>query len=432
MRRLAAAFLVLLLSCTDDGEPPTVAPTRTGSSLPQPLEPPPSATIRLVMDDDPSLSPYRDGIDLAAAQVEIDGRIDLTLREAPSVQAAAGLDPAATLVIGDAGQLVDARPAIEAAGMPTILLGGDLYTSRSLYRWVFQTAVPWRWQARVIARYLVADRGYGSVALVTRPGPDESVARETFAAAMAEEGGSVTREISAEPGLPFVEDFGDLDAAVVVGDGALVEDVADRLTPQPPGHPQLVLSADAAVGPEVAGAHLPPGTVTPYMYTWSAWARPIPRVRAFMDRFRVMRGAEPEAHQQEGYDVYRALAEALVRTEGVGGQPLLTALEGFRDETYSSVPVRLGPDDHVFAEESHLGLFAVESDQAEIEEAEGGAFGSNLWRPILRTFTTDGEKVNFLDRDKRIFFPFWHPKRPTPKYWRSLYGIVSRPSDPLH
>jgi hypothetical protein len=40
--------------------------------------------------------------------------------------------------------------------------------------------------------------------------------------------------------------------------------------------------------------------------------------------------------------------------------------------------------------------------------------------------------MNFLDRDKKIFFPFWQPKRPTPKYWRSLYGIVSRPSDPLH
>ncbi|MGH2686664.1 MAG: hypothetical protein ACRDJP_14460, partial [Actinomycetota bacterium] len=103
--------------------------------------------------------------------------------------------------------------------------------------------------------------------------------------------------------------------------------------------------------------------------------------------------------------------------------------ETFREQTYSSVPVRLGPDDHVFAEQSHLGLFAV-ADPAGAPEGE--AFGPVPWRPILRTFTTDGEKVNFLDRDKKIFFPFWHKKRPTPKYPRSEYGIVSRPSDPVH
>jgi hypothetical protein len=155
----------------------------------------------------------------------------------------------------------------------------------------------------------------------------------------------------------------------------------------------------------------------------------LPRVHSFRERFAATMGRYPGALEQEGYDAMMALAAALVRSEGEGGDRLVQELEAFREETYASVPVRLGPDDHVLAEQSHLGLFAVEAPGV---EAPGEAIGDVPWRPILRTFTTDGEKMNFLDRDKRVFFPFWHPKRPTPKYWRAGYGIVSRSSDPLH
>jgi hypothetical protein len=31
-----------------------------------------------------------------------------------------------------------------------------------------------------------------------------------------------------------------------------------------------------------------------------------------------------------------------------------------------------------------------------------------------------------------VFFPNWGPRRPRPNYWRSEYGIVTRPDDPLH
>jgi hypothetical protein len=51
----------------------------------------------------------------------------------------------------------------------------------------------------------------------------------------------------------------------------------------------------------------------------------------------------------------------------------------------------------------------------------------------MRTFTFDGEKTNILDRDKQVFFPRWQRPRPSPKYWRSRYGIVTRPArDQLH
>jgi hypothetical protein len=51
---------------------------------------------------------------------------------------------------------------------------------------------------------------------------------------------------------------------------------------------------------------------------------------------------------------------------------------------------------------------------------------------VMRTFTTNGKRVNLADRDVRVFFPNWGPRRPRPNYWQSEYGIVTRPDDPLH
>lgn len=429
MKRLAAVGLVLLLSCTEQKSPPAAERDAPTPGPTETAQPPPKATIRLVVDD-PELAPYVDGIRMAAEEIDREGEIDLRLLEAPSVQAALSLKPEAILAIGGARSIAENRLAIEEAGIPVVLLAGDLYTPRSMFRWVFQTAIPWRWQASVIARYLVVDRQHERVGLVVRSGPEEGLITQTFAAAMAEERGAIAETIAVAPGDTFDGDIEAFDAVVVAADTALAEDVSDRL-PSPTGGPQLALSVESAAWPVVVGTRLPWGTVTPYAYTWSTWAEPIPRVSEFMERFRQRWGVEPEAHQQEGYDAMRALAEALVRAGGEGADLLVRTLEGFRDETYSSLPVRLGPDDHVIAEQSHLGLFAIEGETTS-EDVEGEALGPTPWRPVLRTFTTDGEKVNFLDRDKRIFFPFWRPKRPTPKYWRAEYGIVSRPSDPLH
>lgn len=104
-----------------------------------------------------------DGMQLAAAaenttlDLRDEGLIPTLLRDA--------LDqgPPAVLVVASMPATVDAvvraRPEIEAARIPVIVLGADLYTQQALYRYLFQTAVPLRWQARVLAHYLVTDRG---------------------------------------------------------------------------------------------------------------------------------------------------------------------------------------------------------------------------------------------------------------------------------
>lgn len=426
MPRLAAILLVLV-ACTDQAAPPEARDT----PIPSPTvtaQPPPTATIRLVADDDSGLASYVEGVRFAADQIAGENELDLELLQAPSVQAAVGLEPEAIIVIGDTAGVAGARSAVEEAGVPVVLLGGDLYTSRQMFRYSFQTGVPVRWQARVLATYLVEDRGHARTALVTSLGGNEVVG-EAFNAAWEEEGAGLDRIVSTDSFDTIARELDGLDSVVFVGGPTEAAGLSRGLS-RLGDPPQLALSADAL---DVSFASEPPmpGTVACYTYAWSGWADMLPRVNRFRERFSDAVGHYPASFEQEGYDALRILAQALIRTGGEGGFRLVRALESFRDETYSSVPVRLGPDDHVLAEESHLGLFAIE-EPLDAALPPGEASSALPWRPIMRTFTTDGEKVNLLDRDKRIFFPFWRPKRPTPKYWRSEYGIVSRPSDPLH
>jgi ABC-type branched-subunit amino acid transport system substrate-binding protein len=391
MRLAALAAAVLVASCTpaDRTTLPTPGPTEASSATPLP----PSLVVPVVASED---EPAVDGMRLAAEETGI----GLEVRDpggdpATALRDAVSSQPPAVLVADLPGAVAAARPEIEAAGVPVILVGGDLYSDRRLFRYAFQVSVPLRWQARVLAHYLVTDRRHESIAVVGEV--------DVAAAALAEEGVSPT------------EDVQGADAVLALA-GA----------PRRPARPQLAVSAGALGSP----APLPPGTVACAPYTWAGWAEPIPRVARFRRRFAEGFGREPGLREQEGYEAVRALEDAVAATGGRGGDALVRALETFRDATYSSTPIRLGPDDHVLAEESHLGLFAVAASDG---RAPGEDLGPVPWRPVMRTFTTNGKRVNFAERDIRVFFPRWRPMRPRPNYWRSEYGIVTRPDDdPLH
>ncbi|MGH2655315.1 MAG: ABC transporter substrate-binding protein, partial [Actinomycetota bacterium] len=133
---------------------------------------------------------FLDGMSLAQVEVNedrgIDGRLLETTLELGGVaetgdrlRSALAQSPPAVLVVGPAEAVVAARPEIEASRTPVILLGGDAYTGRDLHRYLFQTSVPFRWQARVLATYLHEDRGFDVVDLLSE-GPDASLA-EAFA-----------------------------------------------------------------------------------------------------------------------------------------------------------------------------------------------------------------------------------------------------------
>jgi ABC-type branched-subunit amino acid transport system substrate-binding protein len=383
-------MLTLLLSCTTgpvdegSGTEPILPPGATAA-------PSPVGTVLPVVVDEGADRSYLDGVELAAAEIGIELDVRPTPDPVTALRQVLVEGPPAVFVVGAADAVTEARPDIEAVGVPVILVGGDLYTDRRLFRLAFQTAIPLRWQARVLARYLVVDRGHDRIAVTG----DRAVGAE----ALAEEGASPAT--------------GDPDAVLALGSP---RDTTEGV--------QLAAANGAVLRRELA-----PGTVLCLPYTWAGWADMLPRVHRFRTRFERVHDRAPVGFEQEGYDAVRTVDEAMARAEGSGGEALLAALEGFRDETYSSLPIRLGPDDHVLAEESHLGLFAIDDRPAPAGEAQGTV----SWRPVMRTFTTDGQKVNLIDGDKKVFFPGWRRRKPSPRYWKSRFGIVTRPDeDPLH
>ena len=390
MRRAALAAVLLLVGCTAAETPRSTSTGPAPGPLATPTAGPPPDVVVIAE----ATSPEADGMRLAADRtgvavrfVDPRGDPDGTLGDAVAGR------PAAIVVVRVPGAVVRARQRIEAAAVPVIAVGGDLYSDRELFRYAFQTSIPLRWQARVLAHYLVADRGYERIGIIGDP----ALAR----AALQEEGASAVD-------LPEAEGI-----------------LALAGPPRGLSRPQLATPADTLSYADDA----PPGTVACAPYTWAGWAEPIPRVARFRERFAAMFGREPGLAEQEGYDAVMAVADGLERTGGAGGDALIRALESFRDETFSSTPIRLGPDDHVFAEESHLGLFAVAAPGA---SAPGEDLDPVPWRPLMRTFTTNGKRVNLAEPDVRTFFPNWRPMRPRPNYWRSEYGIVARPGeDPL-
>lgn len=451
MRRLAAVLLAALTvpsACSSPEPDAGPTPDAAGPGTPTTATPAPAEVFTLgvvASTSGPTAAvdqTFLDGMRLAEREVNAAGgvaerplQLSVVDDEGRDARTRAALGRLlrsgrahALLVIGEGSAISAHRSLIEEAERPVFLLGGDLYSTRSLFRWVFQTSAPYRWRARVLARYFARDRGYGRVALVTEAGDDAARAREAILEELRAEGLTVDPVLTtgAAGTQPTAPEAANADALIAFTERGTARSLA-RGYAEGPGAPQLALAA-----PAYGTASLPAGTVAPATYAWAGWADPIPRVGHFRARLERAAGHPPEGFEQEGYDAVRLLAAALDHTGGESGEALLRALESNRPQgpTHAELPLVLGPDDHTTTDETYLGIFAV---AAPGEEPEPWVPDDRPWRPIIRTFTSDGERTIFHERDRRVFFPFWRKDRPSPKYFRSRYGITSRAAaDPLH
>jgi ABC-type branched-subunit amino acid transport system substrate-binding protein len=457
VRFVLVALVVLGSSCTGSTSPGTTAtpePSATASPAPSSSSPVGPAPIGLevvaaiapgggaaVLDD----QTYLDGMRLAVDEVNADGGIEgrsLELRfhddGGDSGQARRIIDglldghPAAILYVGPGQSLTPLRTRFAQIGTPVILLQGDLYTSDQLFPQAFQTTVPWVWQARVITKYLVTDRGARRIGF---GGIGSSVSVANVAeSALDYWGGPAANPIELFPsaesvgaGAPPLEQG---DAVILQGPPSGVAAMA-AVSGGAARPPRIVAAADLLAATGDASPHPPAGTTACYTYTWAGWASPIPRVAKFQKSFEATFGHPPVGLEQEGYDAVRALVLGLERDGGEGGSKLVGALETIKETSFSSFPIDLGPDDHLFLPRDELGLFAVPGPHERLDPWQHRS-DPNLWRPIMRTFTYDGERDNIIDQDRPVFFPGWKKNQPGPYYWESRYGIVSRPEDPLH
>ena len=286
----------------------------------------------------------------------------------------------------------------------------------------------------MIARYVVTDRKAKDIVFMGT-GPEAPGASSALGAALSYWGGHLAASFddsSRDPTTGFQTAFdraASADWAVAFGPPVEVLGLVNGIEEAEFGgsHAGITSSSSLLVS-DPALAEPDPGRTACYTYTWSGWAEPIPRVARFVDRFGAMFGHPPVGLEQEGYDAVRVLVHALKATDGVGGSKLTGALEDVQDAAFSSFPVDLGPDDHLFLPRDQLGLFAVPGSKERLDpwQVAGG------WRPVMRTFTTDGSRDNIIDRDRTVFFPSWKKDQPGPYYWESRFGIVTGPSDPLH
>ena len=410
------ALSLLLFSACTSGDPPEPGP----SGLPATAKAGPTATVTFVgsVSVPGADAQHLEAVRLAVEEVNagpLPVRIDLevlddrgTAEAAEQSVLAAARSSAAVIYSGPGAPLSRIRPELEPTQTPVLLLEGDLYTTRGLYSNVFQVSLPLLWQARVLAHYLHVRGEQSATAL--HDGEELGASRAAWTSAAAEEG---IGESPAEPAIP------EGSPVVVLGDTGQ----APFGTPSP-----QILSTDELLSSPPADAPAP-GTVVVSAYAWSGWAEPLPRVRRFRDAFRTEFGRLPVGTEQHAYDALHVLALSLADTQGRRGQHLIDRLEQVKHRFVSFMPVRLGPDDHTFYDDWTLGVFAVAGPS---EEVEPWMQGTTPWRPVMRSFTADEERVTIWERDLRPFFPRWRRPAPSPKYWWSRLGIVTRHGDPLH
>jgi ABC-type branched-subunit amino acid transport system substrate-binding protein len=452
-RLVVLAMAFLLWGCTTGGMPsPGPSPSPAAGSLDPTARPsspsPEPIALHVVMDLNSSARTsglgYLEGMQLAVEEVNAAGGVGgrpvalelhdhagVPARATERMEALLAANVTAILHVGAGSAISPLRQRFVESGTPVVLLEGDLYTSRGLFPQVFQTTIPWVWQANAIARYLVTDRSADDVVFVG-VGPEAQAAADTLDRALQYWGGELDDAVTACPCVEGLERAAAADWVVLPGPPPVPLELANAIEEIAPlDGPGITGSAGLLVLDERL-AHPEPGTSAAYPYTWAGWARPVPRVASFIERFDAMFGRPPAGLEQEGFDAIRVLAEGLRTTGGGGGPPLVHALEDLPERTFSGFPIDFGPDDHLFLPRAEVGLFAVPGPGESLDPWQSPGADGRLWRPIMRTFTYNGERTNVLERDRKLFFPFWDMSQPAPDYDRSRYGIVTGPNDPIH
>lgn len=337
--------------------------------------------------------------------------------------------------------LPPAERALTVAGIPAVLCYGDLYSARLLRPHIFQASPPYLWQARTIARYLVSDRGYQRVGLLTtrssegrlirslfRPvlrqaGPARLVAESWPMAIPAPDNPNATREAE----YPFLRRFrrARVQAVVVDGDPGSQEALENALSAARPGFSPQIVTFDLGLD---SGASFAPGTVASDSYARGVHYLPIPSFERFRDAFAGWwDGDEPLGWEVRAFDAASMIGWAAQRTRP--GDDIAVTLESLDGARFGGLDVTFGPDDHTAIDQTTIGLWV----------RPRSAFGDLIptadlpWLPLARGFSIDGDRTAILNRDwKFLFRNAPPPNGPAPRTGRMRYAVTSPRSDPVH
>lgn len=320
--------------------------------------------------------------------------------------------------------LPPAEAALTQAGIPALLCYGDLYAARLLRPHIFQMSPSFLWQARVIARYVMRDRGHNRIGVLAARGLDGDTAVASMRSALEPfDRARITVE-RYSPGDPPVitrrQIDSRIDAFVVQGGPGDLAALSEQ-----EGAAAQVIAFDLGM---IEGDALPAGTVVSDTYARGAHYLPIPSFEGFRDAFQEWwDGAEPLGWELRAYDAARMIGWAAQRTpNGEDVAKILELLDGAR---FGGLDATFGPDDHTAADQQTVGLWV----------RPRSAFSSLIanddlpWVPLARGFSIDGERTAVLNRDWRFLFQNPPPPDgPAPRLARMRYAVTSPRSDRVH
>ena len=472
-RTLALAAIALLLAaCEPDAPEPSGVPAKTPAASPTSSDTLVISLIASATGD--SGSEWADaafrGADLAVAQlnrnrsdgdpvIELvtldDGGDPETATELVEEQAASDRT-IGVVYAGPPAGLPPAEDELADAGIPAVLCYGDLYGARRLSPHVYQASPPYLWQSRVIARYLLRDRRYRTVGLMSSPELSGSVAGQALRQAFGERDAS----LAAAGGIPqdtsgLRSELGALrrkkvEAIVLEGAPERVGTVLELL--KEGGHAYRTTARAriaSAPSPKKARAHArawrpqvigfdsmfplgsaaPIGTGVAETYAAGAHYLPIPSFQEFKRAYSRWWDARPLGSERRAYEAVRMIGWA-ARNTPTGRDSALT-LEGLRGERFGGLDVTFGPDDHTSVDMTTVGLWVIPRRGA---ASEAPRLPSTVpWVPLGRGFSIDGDRTDIQARDWKFLFEGAPPKnRPAPKIERSRFGVTSPRSDPVH
>jgi branched-chain amino acid transport system substrate-binding protein len=346
--------------------------------------------------------------------------------------------------------------ALAQGGVPAVLCYGDLYAARLLSPHVFQASPSFLWEARRIVNYLLVDRGYRRIGMLSAKDLTGETARRSLTLALQEEGRRLVASETFTPDLHntsgLVEKLRPKRVQAVVIDapppmavkifrslrlaGARYRSTAKArasASGQNTWAPQ-VAGFDLTITPSLAEVDLPPGTVAADSYARGVHYLPVPNFERFSSAFEDWWGTKPLGWERRGYDAVSMIgwaarkAAAQGRVAGTDLAPLLEKMDGVR---FSGLEITFGPDDHMAVDQQTVGLWVIPL-PGEAPEADDLP-GPMPWVPLARGFSSQGGRTDVLPQDWRwLFSGAARPAGPAPPISRSRFGITSSARDPIH
>lgn len=353
------------------------------------------------------------------------------------------------------------EPVLADAGIPAVVVYGDLYTPRELTPHVFQMSPPFLWQSRRIASYLIRDRGYDAIGALFESSFTGRAAWRSLRTALDE------RNSRVRAGIQYKPDRSDLraslhdlkarrvEAVVVHGPPELLPALFRELremnatyrgtsrarTATAPRsiraarrrrgvwRPQII-AFDLVLGPRPEAGRYPAGTIAAGSYARGVHYLPVPSFQAFATAFRQWWGMPPLGLEVRAYDAARAIGFAALR--GAPEDDLAGLLEGLEGTRFGGLEVTFGPDDHTAVDQVSVGLWVIPRPDVWVRERARLPAGLP-WVPLARGFSTDGTRTDIESRDWRYLFKDPPPPRaPAPRFRRMRFGVTTPRSDPIH